>query len=151
MVRVRRAEPEDIPAMLQIARQSVTAARWSADAYRQMFSSEAEPKRLALVVEEDGQVAGFIIGRQVATEWELENIAVQGPARRRGLGTRLLGEFLNQIRGKGAREIFLEVRESNRAACMLYGKWAFTETGRRKQYYQDPAEDALIFRLSFPQ
>ena len=77
------------------------------------------------------------------------NIAVAGPARRRGLGTRLLGEFLDLARARGADAVFLEVRESNRAARALYEKWAFLECGRRRRYYQDPDEDAILYRIGF--
>jgi ribosomal-protein-alanine N-acetyltransferase len=86
----------------------------------------------------------------VEREWEIENIAVSGPARRRGLGSHLLGEFLDMVRDQGGQAVFLEVRESNQAARKLYEKWAFCEAGRRKGYYQDPPEDALLFRFSFP-
>lgn len=101
-------------------------------------------------MEEDGQIMGFIVGRAVEGEWEIENIAVSGPARRRGLGSHLLGEFLNLMRRRGGHTVFLEVRESNLAARKLYDKWAFLEAGRRKGYYQDPPEDALVLRFSFP-
>jgi ribosomal-protein-alanine N-acetyltransferase len=86
----------------------------------------------------------------VGREWEIENIAVAGPARRRGLGTRLLGELLDQARDRGADAVFLEVRESNRAARALYEKWAFLESGRRRGYYKDQEEDAIVYRLCFP-
>ena len=72
-------------------------------------------------------------------------------ARRRGLGSHLLGEFLHHVQSNGGREVFLEVRESNRAARELYEKWAFIEAGRRKSYYQDPPEDALVLKFYFPQ
>ncbi|HJX82827.1 MAG TPA: ribosomal protein S18-alanine N-acetyltransferase, partial [Candidatus Angelobacter sp.] len=103
------------------------------------------------VIEQDGVVAGFIVGRPLAEAWEIENIAVHGPARRRGLGSYLLGEFLNLARNRGGKQVFLEVRESNQAARSLYEKWAFIECGRRKSYYQDPAEDAVILKFCFPQ
>ena len=80
-------------------------------------------------------------------EWEIENIAIAGPARRRGLGTRLLGELLDLARAQGAESVFLEVRESNHAARALYEKWSFIESGRRKKYYKDPEEDAILYRL----
>ena len=80
-----------------------------------------------------------MIARVVGEEWEIENIAVAGSARRRGLGTRLLGELLDMARAKGAAAVFLEVRESNQAARALYEKWAFLESGRRRGYYRDPA------------
>ena len=85
----------------------------------------------------------------VAEEWEIENIAIAGSARRRGLGTRLLGELLDLARAKGAEAVFLEVRESNRVARALYEKWAFLESGRRRRYYKDPEEDAILYRIDF--
>jgi ribosomal-protein-alanine N-acetyltransferase len=60
------------------------------------------------------------------------------------LGTRLLGEFLDLARAKGAQTAFLEVRRSNRAARALYEKWSFTEIGHRRNYYKDPVEDAIV-------
>jgi [ribosomal protein S18]-alanine N-acetyltransferase len=146
MIRVRHAVAADVPRMMEIARHAVTAAQWGPRHYEEAFSSG----RLALVIEDD-QVMGFIIGRALADVWEIENIAVTGDARRRGLGSHLLGEFLHQIRDSGATETLLEVRESNRAARALYEKWAFIEAGRRKGYYQDPPEDAVILKFSFPQ
>jgi ribosomal-protein-alanine N-acetyltransferase len=102
---------------------------------------------VVLIIEEDAGVQGFIAGRALDEEWEIENIAVAGPARRRGLGTRLLGEFLDRARSRGGQAVFLEVRESNQAARRLYEKWAFVESGRRKRYYREPEEDAIVFRL----
>ena len=113
-----------------------------------MFSEDV-PERVALVIEEDTDIQGFLVARTVEREWEIENIAVAGLARRRGLGTRLLGEFLDLVRGRGAESVFLEVRESNRAARALYEKWAFVEAGRRPCYYRDPEEDAVMYRLLF--
>jgi len=145
MVVVRPVILADILAILDLARHAVTAARWSREQYDRVL---ADPSRCALVVEESACVRGFLITRQVATEWEIENLAVGGPARRRGLGTRLLGEFLDQVRAQGALAVFLEVRESNRAARMLYEKWAFAESGRRPGYYHEPEEAAVLYRLA---
>ena len=163
-VRVRPARPSDQPRLVEIASHSVTAAQWNQAEYLKLFSldkPEAHPEaeagaktqpqsRTALVVEQDGNVAGFIVGRQVEDEWEIENIAVIGTARRRGLGSRLVGELLDLARSQGGKSVFLEVRESNSAARSLYEKWAFIEVGRRKAYYQNPPEDALILKFKFP-
>jgi [ribosomal protein S18]-alanine N-acetyltransferase len=96
-------------------------------------------------------VLGFIVVGNVGAEWELENIAVAANARRRGLAARLMNEFMDVARGRGADNIFLEVRESNHAARALYNKWAFVETGRRKNYYSEPVEDAVVYRFEFAQ
>jgi [ribosomal protein S18]-alanine N-acetyltransferase len=151
MVRVRPAAKSDLPRLMEIAAHSATAAHWSELQYQKLFAPDPLQNHAVLVIEEPSGVVGFIVARQLGTEWEIENIAVTGPARRRGLGTRLLGEFLELVRSHGGRTIFLEVRESNLAARTLYEKWAFVEAGRRKQYYVDPAEDALIFKFSFEQ
>src|SRR6476660_8812058 len=136
-VRVRPAEPADLARLVEIASHSSTAAQWNQTEYLKLFATdqtEAQPQnnpqivapninakpRTALVVEQEGSVVGFIVGRQVEDEWEIENIAVTGAARRCGLGTRLLGEFLNLVHDRGCKVIFLEVRESNLAARALY-------------------------------
>ena len=164
MVRVRPARPSDQPRLVEIAAHSVTAAQWNQAEYLKLFSLnelDAHPQaeagatpqpqsRTALVVEQDGNVVGFIVGRRVEDEWEIENIAVTGAARRRGLGSRLVGELLDLARSHGGKSVFLEVRESNRAARSLYEKWAFIEVGRRKAYYQNPPEDALVLKFKFP-
>lgn len=154
MIRVRPARSEDVPLLMEITRHSGTAGRWNEKDYAKLFTSGATPGPAVLVVQEDDQVLGFLVGRPISrdhAEWEIENVAVSRPARRRGLGSHLLGEFLRLVRERGGRDVFLEVRESNQAARNLYEKWAFVETGRRKAYYQDPCEDALVMRLSFPQ
>jgi ribosomal-protein-alanine N-acetyltransferase len=159
-VRVRPAEAADLSRLEEIAAHSATAAQWNPTEYQKLFTTEFAPdpalapgqnhSRTALVVEQDESVVGFIVGRQADDEWEIENIAVTGAARRCGLGSRLVGELLDLVRKRGGRAVFLEVRESNRAARSLYEKWAFIEVARRKMYYQNPAEDALILKFKFP-
>jgi [ribosomal protein S18]-alanine N-acetyltransferase len=166
-VHVRPAELADLPRLVEIASHSATAAQWNQAEYLKLFATEqpdAQPQanpqtadpniktqhRTALVVEQLETVVGFIVGRQVEDEWEIENIAVTGAARRCGLGSRLVGELLDLVRSRGGKSVFLEVRESNRAARSLYEKWAFLEVGRRKMYYQNPREDALILKFKFP-
>jgi [ribosomal protein S18]-alanine N-acetyltransferase len=153
MIRVRPARSEDLSRLREIASRSPTAAHWNEKDYAKLFSPGASPGLAALVIQEGNQVMGFLVGRQIAPndpEWEIENVAVSGPARRRGLGSHLLGEFLRLVRDRGGQNVFLEVRESNQAARTLYEKWAFVETGRRKAYYQNPQEDAVILKFSFP-
>ena len=127
-VRVRPAQADDLPRLVEIASHSVTAAQWNQAEYQKLFDPPAAfstglaQPRTALVVEQDGSVVGFIVGRQADEEWEIENIAVTGSARRCGLGSRLVGELLDLVRSRGGTSVFLEVRESNRAARSLYEK-----------------------------
>jgi ribosomal-protein-alanine acetyltransferase len=145
---IRRGTTADIPGLMTLEKRAATAAHWSAQQYEAAVSSEA-PSRVILIVEEEADVLGFIVGRALGEEWEIENIAVAGSARRRGLGTRLLGEFLDLARERGADTVFLEVRESNLAARRLYEKLAFVESGRRKLYYREPEEDAIVYQIGF--
>ncbi len=144
--RVRPATPADLPALLALDRGAPTAARWSEADYRRLF---AEAGRVALVIE-DGSVQGFIVGRDLGPEWEIENIVIASAAQGRGLGTRLVQELLKLAQTQGAQAVFLEVRESNRAARALYATLGFVESGRRKSYYRNPDEDALVYKKSLP-
>lgn len=146
---IRPASLDDIPAMMDLERHAATAAHWNREHYARIFRSDTD--RTALIAEDGGRAFGFIVGRAAGDEWELENVAVAGAARRRGLGTRLVGELLEIACARGAASVFLEVRESNRAARALYEKWSFVPSERRKHYYSDPPEDALVYRFSFPQ
>jgi ribosomal-protein-alanine acetyltransferase len=145
---IRLATAADLAAMMSLEKRAATAAHWSAEQYEAMFR-DSSSGRMALVIQEASSFHGFVIAREVSAEWEIENIAIAGSARRRGLGTRLLGEFLDLAKAKGAVAVFLEVRESNQAARALYEKWAFLESGRRRRYYKDPEEDAILYRLDF--
>jgi len=145
---IRAGTITDLPAMMALEKHVATAAHWSAEQYEALFRAP-DPGRAALVMQEESSLQGFVIARVVGEEWEIENVAIAGPARRRGLGTRLLGELLDLARAQDAAAVFLEVRESNQAARALYEKWAFLESGRRRGYYKDPEEDAILYRLDF--
>jgi [ribosomal protein S18]-alanine N-acetyltransferase len=147
-ISVRAATVADLPAMMALEKRAATAAHWSVEQYRALFGGSG-PGRVALAVVEEDSLQGFVVARVLGDEWEIENIAIAGAARRHGLGTRLLGELLDSARAKGGVAIFLEVRESNRAARALYEKWAFLASGRRRKYYKNPEEDAILYRLDF--
>jgi ribosomal-protein-alanine acetyltransferase len=149
-IRVRDFRAGDIDAVMAIQQHSVTASLWNRQHYLEL-TQKISDRRHALVIEEEGAIGGFIVGSKIGNEWEIENIAVKPDARRRGLGSHLVGEFINLAKILGGNAIFLEVRESNHAAKALYEKWAFTEEGRRKSYYKDPEEDAMVLKFSFPE
>src|SRR5437763_10968876 len=130
-MRLRAAKPTDVPEIMALAKHSATAASWTESHYRAIFQ-QGSRQRVALVIEHEGEVRGFVVAQTPgAGEWEIENIVIAGEARRRGWGSHLLGALLDQVRADGAHEVYLEVRESNRAARMLYEKWAVVESGRR--------------------
>jgi ribosomal-protein-alanine N-acetyltransferase len=155
-MRIRPATPADVPAIIALSRQAESAAQWSEAAYQEIVAKEPDdsiPRRLILVIEdlmiEDPEIRGFLVAKAVAREWELENITIAASSRRQGLAIRLLTEFLDFIRRENAECVYLEVRQSNRAALALYKKLSFIEAGRRPSYYQHPQEDAILYKLSF--
>jgi ribosomal-protein-alanine N-acetyltransferase len=78
----------------------------------------------------------------------LENLVVAPDFRRKGLATGLFAALLTRARETNSESIFLEVRESNQAALALYARLGFVESGRRKLYYANPHEDAVLYRLA---
>jgi len=101
-----------------------------------------------MVAEARGEFAilGFLIAQHIGPEWELENIVVAHEVQGKGVGTRLLNELFAQAKQANSEAVFLEVRESNVAARGLYEKLGFKESGRRKCYYSNPLEDAILYR-----
>jgi ribosomal-protein-alanine N-acetyltransferase len=77
---------------------------------------------------------------------ELEAIAVTGERQRRGIAGNLWSDLLIELKRFDITEVILEVRESNRPARAFYRASGFVETGRRRRYYADPEEDALLMR-----
>jgi len=148
---VRPANLDDVPVLMALEKDSPTAAHWPSARYEDAIRNFS-PRRLVMVIEDESNILGFIVACAAETtdthEWEIENIVVASAAWRRGLGARLLGGLLNAApKGKNA-VFFLEVRESNRAARALYEKFHFVEDGRRPRYYQQPQEDAILYRLA---
>jgi ribosomal-protein-alanine N-acetyltransferase len=102
---------------------------------------------LVHLLELNGEVLGVLQWRDLGKEAEILDIAVPAKHRRRGCGLRLLQRFVVSARERNARDIFLEVRESNLAAIGLYRKVGFSPAARRPSYYQHPEEAALLFHL----
>ena len=160
-MRVRPAIVADLPAIFELERCSPSAAHWSRQHYENLLAianSQPRPERLAWVLEKEGEtpervanktpeVVAFLVARRIDVEWELENIVVADAVRRQGLGTLLLRGLVAHVRSEQGRGIFLEVRESNQKARQLYQKLGFEESGLRKNYYANPAENAILYRM----
>jgi ribosomal-protein-alanine N-acetyltransferase len=134
--------------MIRLERQSPTTTHWTEQQYLDLLAAMPEsPMRLALVTQELGSsaLAGFLVARHSPPEWELENIVVAHEVRRTGIGKNLMDTLLGEARQTNSDTILLEVRESNTAARRLYEKLGFKETGRRKAYYTNPREDAVLY------
>ena len=104
------------------------------------------PLALWLVAMEGDRLAGYVGSQTVMDETDMMNLAVAPQFRRQGVGEALVNALVASLTDFGSRCLTLEVRDSNEAARALYGKLGFTEIGRRRGYYRDPREDALILR-----
>lgn len=96
----------------------------------------------------DGAVLGYAGLHVAADEGYIDNIAVRSDYRRQGIADDLLDVFV-RFGAVNLAFLTLEVRPSNQAAIDLYFKHGFAQVGRRKDYYQDPKEDAIIMTLEF--
>jgi [ribosomal protein S18]-alanine N-acetyltransferase len=132
----------DISAALSILEESPEAAKWSRESLLEVSS-----RGIAWAAELDGRVAGILIGRVVADEFEILNLAVAKEHRRQRVATRLVSAAVESARIAGAVKAYLEVRASNEGAIAFYSRVGFRVSGRRPNYYRDPVEDALLLAL----
>ena len=143
---LERATAADIPEVAALE-QACYADPWPASAFQGIHENPAVHFTLARA-REGGALAGYVVAWFAADQGELANLAVDPSMRRQGVGSILLDAVLDDAGSRGTTALFLEVRESNRAARELYGSRNFVEVGRRKRYYRSPVEDALILRCT---
>ena len=89
-------------------------------------------------------VAAFCSCWIIADELHVNTIAVDVEHRRRGLASQLMRYVMAEAHRRGARRATLEVRASNEPARRLYEGLGFAVAARRRKYYSEPEEDALI-------
>ena len=107
---------------------------------------------LTLVALEDKggiqEPVGYVCALLAGVEAEILKLAVLPAAREQGVGFKLVTGMIGQVGKIGeAQKMFIEVRESNRAARILYEKCRFRYMGRRSSYYDNPREDAVLMSL----
>ncbi len=138
--KVRLMDCGDIEAAAEIEKACFSES-WSESLLRSGLSSSLDSY---LVYQEDEQVLGYCVLRVLGDEGELQRIAVLPQVQGRGIARKLMDALVSAARLKGAREISLEVRESNQRAINLYESYGFRQEAVRRGYYRNPAEDALI-------
>jgi len=123
---------------------------WSAEALARLL---ATPEGFAVIARIDDVPQAFALARVVAEDCELLALGTRPGARRRGLARRLVAALAREAARRGARAMFLEVAEDNRAARALYAAAGFARAGRRPAYYARPgnagaggAAAALVLR-----
>jgi [ribosomal protein S18]-alanine N-acetyltransferase len=137
-LRFRKLTYGDLPSVIAIERRSFPTP-WSLA----MFVLElSKPSGICLAAEDDEGLVGYLVCARYDDVWHLMNVAIHPERRRRGVATDLI-ERLFEEAGPGAR-FTLEVRISNNPAIAMYQRFGFRSAGRRRRYYHDNGEDALI-------
>ncbi len=144
-MKIRQFSAEDVHAVLAIQQKCPQAAVWRDSDYLRL---SAVPGGVLLVAEletmDPPKVLGFAAFHRVIDEADLGNLAVDPAHQRQGIGRALLQESRRRLLVAGAKRVFLEVRESNQAALRLYYSLGFGLQTRRREYYREPVEDALV-------
>lgn len=141
-VHVRAATSADVEAMADIEAEAFSDP-WPRSAFTDLL---ARTHARVMVAVTDRVLAGYCILLSAADEGEIANIAVHREARGLGVGADLLDETMTHATQQGIASVYLEVRVSNSPARGLYESRGFLPVGRRRAYYREPLEDALILR-----
>jgi ribosomal-protein-alanine N-acetyltransferase len=132
---------EDLDEVLAIERASFQTP-WSRGAFRYELTQNRVAR--SLVVRAGREIAGYLCLWEIGHEIHVTNLAVHPEYRRRGIARMLLGSMLEEARARSVELVFLEVRPTNTEALNLYESLGFRVIGRRKGYYFDTGEDALV-------
>lgn len=138
---LRRARAADAAALAALER-AVSPHPWSEALLLAELERPAPDEVLAL--EGRAGLEAYCACRLVLDEAHVMGLGVRPAARRRGLGRFLLSVVLARAARAGATRALLEVRSGNSAALSLYAQFGFVAIGRRKQYYTDPIDDAIV-------
>jgi len=138
---------EDIDQVLAIEQASFTMP-WSRNLFLSEFRSPSVSMLMVALADVSVRsVIGYIVCWLVADEVHILNLAVDSSFRRQGMAKSIVLAALKRAHQKGAKRAFLEVRSSNTAAKKLYLDLGFTGTSVRRDYYDEPIEDALVMTL----
>jgi ribosomal-protein-alanine N-acetyltransferase len=143
---IRRLTYADLPQVIAIERRAFTTP-WSLA----MFVLElSKPTGICLAALRDGRVVGYLVCSRYDTVWHLMNVAVDDRLLRQGIATALMERLFSEADGAG-EQYTLEVRTSNGSAIRLYERFGFRAAGRRRGYYHDNREDAVIMWRTAPE
>jgi [ribosomal protein S18]-alanine N-acetyltransferase len=136
---IRQLAYADLPQVIAIERRAFPTP-WSLA----MFVLElSKPSGICLAALEDGELVGYLVCSRYDTVWHLMNVAVEPDRQRQGIASALLERLFEQA-DRPSEQYTLEVRTSNESAIRLYERFGFRAAGRRRAYYHDNREDALI-------
>lgn len=141
---IRKMTLDDVPAVVEMDKLCFTLP-WPERSFR--FELTDNDASRCWIAEVDGHIAGMVVAWLFVDEAHIATIATHPDFRRQGIARKLLSHTLLYAMKEGARSSFLEVRESNSAAQDMYRKFGYIEVGRRKRYYKDNDEDAILMNL----
>jgi ribosomal-protein-alanine N-acetyltransferase len=142
---VRRARPDDVPAIAELERLNLERDAWSENLVQQGVEGTV-PTIHYWVAEVDGDVVGHAVASILADIAELQRISVLGDHRRQGHAAALLEAVVAEATAQGADRVLLEVREGNHPALAFYARHGFTEIDRRRGYYADATTAIILLR-----
>ena len=142
-IRIREMEAADLFKVADMERRLFTAP-WSIDSFKGALKSQ---NQVFLVCDDHGTIAGYCGMLLIPGEGQILNVAVDEVYRRRGLATAMMNSMIEFGTESEVFLFTLEVRESNAPAIGLYKSMGFIPTGRRKAYYKNPEEDAILMDL----
>lgn len=146
-IEFQRARKEDLEGIHEIEIASFPDP-WSVDSLWTFASDESVRTLMCAKEKETGEIIGYYALQYVIDEAEIAIIAVKRKYRRQGLGRIILEEIRRFCKEKKIARLHLEVRSENEAAIHMYRAFGFKEVGRRKNYYEAPKDDAILFSLS---
>jgi [ribosomal protein S18]-alanine N-acetyltransferase len=148
--RVRSAVVGDLAGVVALERSVAEAPHWG-DAEYAAIVDGGVVRRCLLIAVAEGRLLGFAVGKMIGSGAEgvaeLESVVVAEAARRGGVGRALCGGVVAWCRDEGAGVVELEVRAGSAGAIALYEGLGFVAVGRRRGYYGEPVEDAVMMRL----
>lgn len=142
-MRIEALGPGDAPALVALVAQ-VLPHTWSAAALAEELS---RPEAVVLGAWLDTALVGFVVVRVAVDEAELMLIGVRAEARRQRVAEALWQEVVRRVGPRGVVRVLLEVRAGNTGAQAFYTRVGFRPVGRRRGYYAEPPEDAVVMAI----
>ncbi len=139
---IREMNSYDVPAIAELEKICFSDP-WSE---KSIASELCNPLSYWLVADDNGIITGYVGSQAVLDAADMMNIAVAPDYRRQGIGQALIEGLIDHLVQKNVIALLLEVRVSNAPALFLYEKLGFEQVGRRRGYYHNPREDALVLR-----
>ena len=144
-ITVRQMEEKDIDSLV-IIEEECFSLPWSKKAFQESYVKDYA---YFFVAEIDKEIVGYVGLYKMGNDGYITNIVISSLHRRKGIGYKLMSSVLDFAKRENMEHITLEVRESNIPAIALYEKLGFVKVGIRKDFYEKPVENAIIYQYIF--